>query len=284
MSGICFNSLSSQTGVLQTNAMPAIKRQRIGEMTNKSSFCLKVLHQTIFKIISYLSEKDLLSFELVCKGHQELTHLAWQTLRKKEFLLFDWKACEEQQYKERWNYVLGSVFVKFCDTYFLYNERSLETAYKLNKWKKQLSGLIQRFPTFGAFIEFHIYHNASQAPIYSKEVKKQRAIILENAIEGKWGGDLLLQSLIELQQDNADELLIIEYLSQCINQKATYASLIAVDLLSTETLTLAFQAAEEGDFRALEKLVKEFNQEEIMDLYNQGIIYPPILACLARHL
>jgi hypothetical protein len=111
---------------------------------------------------------------------------------------------------------------------------------------------------------------------------------LKDAIEGKWGGELLLQSLIELEhapESFTTQKLVFGYLTQAIKQKATYASLIGLNALKEISLNnkqfLAVKASKQKDFRALQQLVKQLSIEQLNALYDQGIIYPPILIRLA---
>jgi Tfp pilus assembly protein PilF len=259
------------------------KRPRIEEQTI-SNWQLVISAEPIYNnIIQRLSIKDLLSFEATCKSHQTYTQATWKALRKRDFLAFDWHECDKEVNREKWNYVFGSIFMSILYQHAPSYHPNEEFK---NKLHKQLEAVKTHFPSFCYFTSFIENHIFDHSPVDTQ----QTAGILKNALIGKWGGEILLQSFIQselapkpLTQETLN--LLSESLTQAIKQKATCASLIALKVLRTNKgLPFALQAAEQGDYRALDYLDLMLSLEKLNQLYHQGFHYPPLLASLANRL
>lgn len=154
------------------------------------------------QIVSSFSVRDLLSFEAAIRAHLNpaFTKHAWQNFRKEAGYNFDWKACSKETHLDKWNYCLSAALVKYIE-----QQGKTRTPLKgeiKNKdlGKKvydQFQGLINRFPSFGSFFQEEISNLFGKRKINQK-IRKGKKIVLKAAQEEKWGGELLLQGLFEI--------------------------------------------------------------------------------------
>lgn len=158
------------------------------------------------------------------------------------------------------------------------------------KIKKKYDYLIKQFPLFGCYMLEDIMKSTTRCTFgLTPEMKKARKKIYENAMEGKWTGDIILQMLFEigtynnLNQIRNGHSFIIEYAKMAIMKGATFASHIVyfLELVDKEKIKeLALLSAKKKDYSLLEHLfeTKKMNVEIVFETYR----FPPVLHYLGR--
>ncbi len=261
-------------------------------------FYTKMKPLNLERTLDFLSIKELLVFETVCKQAPILMNLKWAALREANYLTINWSDCEGNPRQEKLNFLLSSIFTKYIHLKMQtpIKERLVLASLVYTKFK----GLRKRFENFGYFLNYEMRVLASSICFDNHKEKMVRNNILEKALEckttegSKNSGDLLVQAIFDSCHDTSKAL---EYLELAINKGATYGSLLALqykfeiqkayhDKFSGEPdpaicEKLALKAAEQKDFRALDMLAKEFSEEKLLSLQTSHT-YPSILFNLAR--
>ena len=106
------------------------------------------------------------------------------------------------------------------------------------------------------------------------------------ALNHKGSGEALIHSLFKIDNHDKDAL---EFLKSTVSRKTTMGSLLALALeieddklfSPAEIENLALETAEQGDFRALDRLAADYSREKLLKLKSEHP-YPPILGNLAK--
>ena len=89
---------------------------KCSDTTQNSYSIFQSLGPKIFqKMTDHLSIQDWQAFELAAKVHQTLTNLIWEKLRQRDYFTFDWADCENETYKDKWNYYLSASLIRYLD-------------------------------------------------------------------------------------------------------------------------------------------------------------------------
>jgi Tfp pilus assembly protein PilF len=251
----------------------------------------------ITKISSYLSIKDLLSWESINQEQSKYTAGGW--FYKRHAFILNWGMCEKEPYKHKWNVCLTVALECFIDQ--ITKSKNIEDVPLAQDLHAKFQGLNEKFPLYGCYIQNEILNLASSSLDFlnSKNLQEKKEQIGKLASEN-WGGEMTLQALFEMQnyfldssQNQKSYLLIEQYANQAIHQQATCISLLAIKLFSNRFVTndhtlllerLSVEAAKEGSFAALEVLLNTYSSEAIQRLIDQKCHYAPVLAKYSQHL
>lgn len=241
----------------------------------------------IFSFLS-LSERDLLNFEFVCKGHLQSTSSAWHLFREKKGYLYDWDSSFFQTRffsEEKKNYFLCQAVEEMMGAF----PRKRE----IKKICRQLEPLCAKFPAFQLFIR-DIHYIQSRKIYFSGPLPRQLnphetrkihniKVNLPSAApwEPSYKGEPILHTATALyylvrclyfgraascMPERPKELLNLS--SQVISRGATFISRLSTTLIENHKQpdraerylsflrTLARQAEEQGDFSGRKKLAE----------------------------
>jgi Tfp pilus assembly protein PilF len=251
----------------------------------------------ITKISSYLSIKDLLSWESINQEQSKYTEGGW--FDKRQAFMPKWGMCEKEPYKHKWNVCLTVALECFIDQ--ITKSKNIVDVPLAQDLYAKFQGLNEKFPLHGCYIQNEILKLSSSSLDFlnSKELREKKEQIHKLALE-KWGGEMTLQALLEMQKYFLDPksnqksyLLIEQYANQAIHQKATCISLLAIKLFLNRSVTndhipllerLSVEAAKEGSFAALEVLLNIYSSAAIQRLIDQKYRYAPVLARYSQQL
>ena len=259
---------------------------KCSDTTQNSYSIFQSLGPKIFqKMTDHLSIQDWQAFELAAKVHQTLTNLIWEKLRQRDYFTFDWADCENETYKDKWNYYLSASLIRYLDLRkecTTFNQLmqcysvspDFRTSQPLYKFIKKLEGLRNRFFNFAAYINQDVSYLKITSSYLEASVKCLKIS------EKKLGGEHLLDALLQVNCSYSDKKAINDKLVTAMKSHATYASLFALkycDIMSSYSQSLALEAASQNDMRALEVVSSFMTLQELENLYNSNYSYPPVL-------
>ncbi len=221
----------------------------------------------VYKILSFLSDTDLLNFESVSKNplhpypYSILSH-RWAQLRKENYYTFDWVDAEQNPMRrEKTNYLLGSILMTY-----------LAERQATSKPNKFLLGTkiakhcmkLKHYPHFHYFMAQQMFTHTSSTPFYNERLKGS---LSEVSRLDRFGGDIFLQGLTH-EEDNFD--MFIEHMMRAINARATCTSLFILALSKQRHIEegvvaeLALASAEKRDYRALDAIAVNIPFEKFL--------------------
>jgi hypothetical protein len=301
------NSYSGQKRIYNNNDIEAFqpphKHSRREESDHQAirayRSCQGILtcKDVITKISSYLSIKDLLSWESINKEQSKYTEGGW--FYKRHAFILNWGMCEKEPYKHKWNVCLTVALECFIDQ--ITKSKNIADVPLAQDLHAKFQGLNEKFPLYGCYIQNEILNLASSSLDFlnSKNLQEKKKQIHKLASEN-WGGEMTLQALLEMQKYFLDPksnqksyLLIEQYANQAIHQQATCISLLAIKLFLNKSVTndpipllerVSVEAAKEGSFAALEVLLNTYSSADLQRLIDQKCHYAPVLAEYSQQL
>lgn len=256
-------------------------------------------------IFSFLSFKELLTVERVEKVNGLLTGRAWQRLRKTDHFLADWSECRPLLNKHKWHYLFGAVIQSYVDekterAYSHYEQRPIKKQSSQSKiWKKRFAFFIKNSSTLGTYLSFETSlslsgNRTTNIAAFDQKLRK----VLREEVGQNCGGELFIRALLSTEEwlgihwlgplCTMDQTLFNETLTAAANNHMTYASVFLSKFSFAEELCIsmliwdiAFNSAEQGDYRGLEMIAKNANLARLELYYQADRCPPPLLYRLA---
>jgi len=129
-----------------------------------------------FSIFQFLNFRELIFFENCSKQNADLTDHRWKQLRQNERFEFNWKLCDTEKYKNKWNYCLSKILIDFHRPSFSSDRRLI--------FYMQYENLKNRFPLFEFYFRYEISQTHACLSVTSSEKKMYADAVDEASTQG----------------------------------------------------------------------------------------------------
>ncbi len=162
---------------------------------NSSLSLLDLPHECVCTVTSFLSFKDILTFDLLAKGTRTLTEREWEKQAKKEHLYFDWSSLHSTPHRERTRYLMGKIlFVYIESREKLIKNLRLEEG---DEMYQRVKNLMIRYPLLTyIWKDLNFLYKLNPSP-QEREIFETNLSLLENS-QTSFAGDQWVKGLSHL--------------------------------------------------------------------------------------